>query len=336
MATRADVARFAGVSESTVSYVLSGKRKISAKTSERVQAAMAALGYTPNAIATGLAGGRTTIVAWHFPVGTRRLSLTEFEYVYAATQAAGAAGRHLLLWTGEIADAADLERLTATQLIDGIILTEIVADDPRIELLQATGIPFALVGRPADPGDLTYVDADFDEIGRMAVEHLHELGHRRIAMLADDAEPLRVGYSPLLRLGDALRRWSAVHEIELTMLSGGSTVAQGRALGCSPDFPSVTAVLGLNPMTLVGVMEGRIARGVRIPADLSFLALGVSESTAMLTRPHLTTVFPSGEEIGRHGVHLLEEVIDGTGARQVLVPAQIHIGASTGPAATTR
>ena len=335
MATRADVARFAGVSESTVSYVLSGKRKISAKTSERVLAAMAALGYTPNAIATGLAGGRTTIVAWHFPVGTRRLSLTEFEYVYAATQAAGDAGRHLLLWTGEIADAADLERLTATQLIDGIILTEIVADDPRLGLLASTDIPFALVGRNRDPGSLPYVDADFDEIGRLAIEHLHELGHERIGLLADDVEPLRIGYGPLVRLRESLTRWSAHHHIELEFLAGGSTVADGRALGAQKDFPAVTAVLGLNPMTLVGVMEGRATHGVRVPEDLSFLALGVSESTAMLTRPPLTTVFPSGEEIGRDAVHLLEEVIDGGEPRQVLVASQIHRGASTGPAKRT-
>jgi DNA-binding LacI/PurR family transcriptional regulator len=94
LATMADVARVAGVSRSTVSYVLSGTRPISDETRQQVLRAMKDLDYTPNALAQGLAGKRTGIIALIFPIGEVGFSLTDFEYIQAASEQARSDGYH--------------------------------------------------------------------------------------------------------------------------------------------------------------------------------------------------------------------------------------------------
>ena len=97
MATRDDVARLAGVSPSTVSYVISGRRTISDATKAKVLSAMRELNYTPDAFAQGLAGSRRGILALHFPTSVDGYSSTEFEYVTAAMERARALGAEVLL-----------------------------------------------------------------------------------------------------------------------------------------------------------------------------------------------------------------------------------------------
>ena len=94
----ADVARAAGVSRSTVSYVLSGARPISEATRERIIRVMRELDYTPNVLAQGLAGKRAGIIALLHPPGEQGLNLTEFEYIQTAAEQVRADGYHLLLW----------------------------------------------------------------------------------------------------------------------------------------------------------------------------------------------------------------------------------------------
>nr|BFF13433.1 hypothetical protein GCM10025699_47360 [Microbacterium flavescens] len=183
-ATRDDVARLAGVSSSTVSYAISGRRTISTETRLRVERAMAELNYTPNAFARGLAGSRGGILALHYPYGRRGVTSSEFEYVAAATDRARARGYHLLLWSNPIDDVEGLGSLVSEGLVDGVILMELTAHDARVPVLTAARIPFTNIGRPDDARSLWFIDADYEAMGRLAIDHLADLGHERVFFLS--------------------------------------------------------------------------------------------------------------------------------------------------------
>jgi DNA-binding LacI/PurR family transcriptional regulator len=329
VATRADVARHAGVSESTVSYVMSGSRPISATTRARVLASMDELHYIPNAIARGLAGRRTGIIAWHVPVDVHGVSATELEYVFAATQEARAGGRHVLLWTNPVRDVEGLVHLVAQGLVDGVVLTEVYEDDLRVDALRAVGVPFVLVGR-SGADDVPSVDADFVQMADLAVEHLAALGHENVVWLSEPSEV--VGYGPAVRLSQALRGSASRRRVEVSSVVCGSGLRQGYDAYVQVRDLGATAVLGLNELALVGVVQEAQTSGIRVPDDLSVMALGVGKEAAALTSPVLTTVAASGRTMGHRSVCLLDEVIAGGRPPQELIPCVLHVGGSTGRA----
>src|ERR1700742_1020723 len=167
--TMADVARLAGVSSSTVSYALTGARPISAATRERIQHAMEDLGYTPNAFARGLKSKRSRIIALLFPRDGRDLGLSTFEYILGASDHAQELGYHLLLWTTEAEALDELGQLARQGLVDGALLMEVRLRDQRLEVLSESGLPFAMIGRTADPVGVDFADTNFDQCARVAV-----------------------------------------------------------------------------------------------------------------------------------------------------------------------
>jgi DNA-binding LacI/PurR family transcriptional regulator len=292
----------AGVSTSTVSYVLSGVRPIGDETRRRVQAAMEELGYTPNALASGLAGRRSRILALLFPSGPRGVGSADLEYVVAAADAARECGYHVVLWPTSDGDLAEVRRLSASGLVDGVLLMEVLLEDERVRLLQSSGIPIALVGRTRQPDDLACADADFDQMGRLAVEYLASLGHRRIGLLSASQEMLDLGYGPSVRTAEGVACAAADAGVDLVSLACGHTVADGRAaLSDMLDrAPELTAVISaFNWEGVMGLLQEASARGLRVPQDLSVLLMTSSQGQAEMTRPALTTIGPSPTEIGR-------------------------------------
>jgi DNA-binding LacI/PurR family transcriptional regulator len=194
----ADIARHAGVSLSTVSYALSGKRAISEPTRRRVFAAMSALDFHPHASGRALASRRTRAIALLFPALAKGLSEMRLEFVTSAAEAAAERGYSFLLSTSP-ADDADVLRLLRSGLVDGLILMEIKLRDSRVDLLRDRGYPFALIGHCERNDGLSFVDLDFADAIERAVRHLAELGHRRIAFVNAASGLLDVGYGPTAR-----------------------------------------------------------------------------------------------------------------------------------------
>src|SRR4051794_19328299 len=161
--TMADVARLAGVSSSTVSYAPTGARPISQATRDRIRHAMDDLGYTPNAFARGLKSKRSKILALLFPRDGRELGLSSLEYILGASDHAQDLGYHLLLWTTEADALDDLAHLARQGLVDGALLMEVRLRDPRPQVLSASGLPFAMIGRTADPVGVDFADTNFDQ-----------------------------------------------------------------------------------------------------------------------------------------------------------------------------
>jgi DNA-binding LacI/PurR family transcriptional regulator len=341
VATRADVAKLAGVSTSTVSYALSGARPISSATRLRIEAAMRELGYTPNVLASGLAGRRTRILALLFPSGPRSIEDTDLQYVVSAAGLARERGYHLVLWTSGDDELRDVRRFSGSGLVDGVLLMEVRLDDARVRFLQTSRIPLAMIGRTTDPGQLAFADADFEQITRLAVDHLAALGHRSLGLLNASRRLVDIGNGPSVRIPAGITRAADDAGARLVILDCESTVAAGReTLPALLDrLPGLTAVISSNWEATVGLIQRATELGRRIPADLSVLSITNSQDRAEITTPALTTISPPADEIARAATAALIDQLEGRrepSATGVLFPGTLVERASTGPAPRPR
>jgi DNA-binding LacI/PurR family transcriptional regulator len=337
MATRADVARLAGVSPSTVTYALSGDRPIAEGTRSRILAAAKELGYRPNVYAQGLAGGRSRVIALVFPSHERGVNDSDVEYLLGATEAARALDHQVLLWTPEDIDLTELTDVTRNQLIDGLLLMEVRLEDARVEFLRRSGTPFALIGRTADPTGMLYSDRDFAAASRMAVEHLVGLGHRRIALIDSPERLHELGLGAVVRAQAGVIDAAAALGIQVDVHHCDPTVESGRAvfirlLGAEP---AVTAAIGLNDEATLGVYQGAQSHGMRVPENLSVVSLSVSAKRASFFYPPITAISPPAVEIGASAARALIHQLTGRRApslQQTLWAGRLVERGSTAPA----
>ncbi|MFY1698350.1 MULTISPECIES: LacI family DNA-binding transcriptional regulator [unclassified Solwaraspora] len=334
MATMQDVARLAQVSASTVSYVLTGTRPISPATRDKVLAAMAQLGYQPNAMARGLASRRSRILGLLMPMDERGLGATETAFVTGAAAAAGAAGYHLVLSPIGAGDLDELRRLASQRMLDGALLMEVQLHDPRVEVLREIGVPQVLIGRTADTTGLSYVDIDFDRTVRDAVGYLVGLGHRRIVYVNHSADAVAAGYGPALRTRDAFTAAMADHGLTPLTTFAEDSAAGGRAalataLRLAPDL---TAILAMNESAVFGLLGELTARGRTVPDDVSVVSMVTSPQVADLATPALTAMNSPGSALGRIAIETLLRHVDGGSdeVHQQLLPCTLEIRGSSG------
>ena len=131
--------------------------------------------------------------------------------------------------------------LTSNGLVDGVLLMEVCLDDDRVEALSTAGRPLAMIGRTADPSSLAHVDIDFEQTLNDAVDHLHQLGHHRIAFVNHDRSEHEAGYGPAVRALDAYSRAMTRHQLEPISRFCGDNPAAGAA---PPPRPPTRATPG--------------------------------------------------------------------------------------------
>jgi DNA-binding LacI/PurR family transcriptional regulator len=313
-ATRADVARLAGVSASTVTYALTGERSISEETRARIMDAMAELNYTPNAMAQGLASRRSGLIALSFPVGERGFETSDYDYVEAATEVLAQAGYQLLLWPNPVEDLESLRRIVSQGLIDGVLLMEVRRFDPRIPVLQAANVPFVLIGRTDTADDLTWVDADFSQWGPMAINHLADLGHTSVGVIGLTEELFTAGYGPVVRTERDLIAAAKERNVTLDIKRVLPTVRAGQEAmqEILDDKSTPTALIGFNEPAVVGAIEVVTARGMSIPGDFSLLQFGISEEGALATVPPQTTIGVESKTLASTAANYLAEQLAST------------------------
>lgn len=305
MATMAEVARLAGVSRSTVSYVLSGTRPISEETRQRVAAAMETLDYAPNALARALAGRRTGLLGLLLTTASLGQGVDTAGYLTAAADEARRLDAHLMLLPGP-ADDADSVRETARQgLVDGFVVMEVYTTDARVDYLRAADIPFVLVGRTDDTTGIAYCDADFDAAAEEALAHLTGLGHRDVAVLArqEGAGGHRPGVD--VRSRAAVDAAVARHGVRARVLPVPATFPAGWDAYADVAGAGVTAVLVCNEAAGLGLVSAATAAGVRIPQDLSVLSLFSGTEAGGLVRPRLSSIGPDHWAMARRAVRYL-------------------------------
>ncbi|MEU9830293.1 LacI family DNA-binding transcriptional regulator [Streptosporangium sp. NPDC048047] len=303
--TIAEVARHAGVAVSTVSYVLSGKRAISADTRRRVLDSVRTLGYHPNAGARALASRRANVIALVLPLRAGMHVPVLMQFATSVVTAARGYDHDVLLLTAD-EGAEGLRRAVASALADGLVLMDVELHDSRVPLLRELAEPSVLIGFPADTAGLTCVDLDFHRAGALCVEHLAERGHREVALLGAPSVVYERG------TGFARRTREGFTE---AVAGRGMT---GTALPCEESFeevaetvrrlletrPELSALVVHNEAAVGHVLGALRQYGRRIPEDVAVVAI-CPDDVAERAGPALTSVLVPAEDVGREAVRLL-------------------------------
>ncbi|GAB3632332.1 LacI family DNA-binding transcriptional regulator [Microbacterium shaanxiense] len=333
MVTIGDVARMAGVSRSTASYALSGKRSISPVVRERVADAVRELGYTPNAGARALATSQTRVIALLARFLPDEFAPAMLQYIQGVSDRARELGYDTLLVSAEDGVAA-LERLSASRMVDGFVLLNVAEHDDRLSSLRAATQPGALVGLPADSAGVDVFDLDFAATGRVMVDHLYDLGHRELILVSQPEHVVQRGGAYVWRLADAARERAAEIEVRLHTYFGSSGQPEiGRELvGFLDAHPSATGLLLNNEAAAAALPLVMQSRGLRSPDDLSVIGRYSDDFARTFSLP-FSAVDSAARELGRRAVeHLVHRIEDDPDAERIveLIPPVIQERGSTG------
>ena len=336
--TQVDVAKLAGVSRATVSYVLNGatggRVPISEETQQRVLDAIEELGYEPDARAQALRSGSTKTIALIIP----DLRNPHFcEYATGIEEAARAAGFHLLLSSTTLNDeyAVDIFKDLARRRFDGLILVSsfiLESNEAQTTLARIRKRKLPIVELSEYYG-VDSVSTDYREATKEVMSYLLSLGHRRVGLIYG------VGGHELAE--DRLRPYRASLE------SAGISVDKDLIMECGPTIedghqaakkllalaPRPTAILAINDLLAMGALRAAADLGLHVPNDLSLVGYDNIPMANYLI-PRLTTVTKDAYELGKKAFEVLLARIQNPDIprQQIHNLAKLIIRESTGPA----
>jgi LacI family transcriptional regulator len=314
-ATSKDVAELAGVSRTTVSFVLNDVPgvKITNETRERVLRAARELDYYPTAAARTLASGKTQRIGLVLGEGHERLAADAFLPSFLQGITSSLHRRNYLLVLQLAEDVPTHEayvRLIREQQVDGLILSGARSDDPLLKDLANDQFPLILHGQP-EGCDLPAVDVDNRAGGYQATTHLIGLGHRRIGFISNaplsyaGARDRFAGYEQALGehalpLAEGL--------VQTAVFMPDSARAAMKAMLELPERP--TAVFAASDVVAIGAMSAIQLAGLRIPRDIAVVGFDDIFLAAYL-QPALTTVRVPAYGLGWTAAEILMSLIEG-------------------------
>ena len=342
--TLAAVAARAGVSSSTASLAFAGSPRVAPATRERILAAAAELGYAgPDPVAASLRRGRIGVVGTF--IGERLLYAfrdpVAVQLLDGITEVLGGHGVGLLLLAGDAGRPA-ADQLARIPLDAAIFATCGLEDDPALDLLRARRVPIVGVEGPV-ADDVVLVDIDDRGGTAQLAEHLRELGHRRVAVVA---MPLRLDGTrgPV----DATRR-SRVHHRDVrhriqgvedvfgpvpVVETASNAVAEGEAAGrVLLDVPAdvrPTAVVAQSDILAAGLLQAAEGLGLRVPGDVSVVGFDGAD-LPWLGTAQLTTVVQPTDAKGRAAARAAMALVEGEHPEGVLLPVALRVGTTSGP-----
>lgn len=311
-----EVAQRAGVSLGTVSNVLNRPDAVTPATRQRVLEAIAELGYVRNDSARQLRAGRSRTVA----IVVLDVSNPFFTDVVRGAESVVEAGGSMLIVCSSGEDPAREHRhldMLEEQRVQGLLITPVSdGPQPRLERFIERGIPVVLVDRGAASTSRCSVAVDDVLGGRLAAGHLLETGHRHLAFVGGPMSIRQVA-DRYQGTTDALAGSGATCTMFATPhLSIGAGRAAATDLADLPVGGRPTAVVCANDLLALGVLQGAIARGLRVPEDLAIVGYDDIEFAAAATVP-LSSVRQPRELLGRTAAELLaEEVAEGERAHE--------------------
>jgi LacI family transcriptional regulator len=339
--TQVDVAKRAGVSRATVSYVLNGQIEgrvpISEETRQRVLNAIEELGYEPDARAQALRSGSTRTIALIIP----DLRNPHFcEYATGIEEAARASGYHMLLSSTTLNDeyAVEVFKDLSRRRFDGLILAssfilESAEAQATLDQVRKSGLPIVEL---SDNYGVDAVSADYREATREVMEYLLSLGHRRIGLLYgvggvgghEMADDRLESYRESLNAANLPVDRDLIVDCGPTIEDGYQASLKLLKLASRP-----TAILSINDLLSMGALRAAVDSGLQVPRDISFVGFD-DISMANYLVPRLTTVTKNALTLGRQAFEiLLARIQDPTLPRQVILgSARLIIRESTGPA----
>lgn len=282
-----EVAEAAGVSISTVSYALSGKRPVSPATRQRIERAVAELGYSPNAGARMLAGDRTHIFALTEPLRRDTHAPTHMAFVLATAVAARRNEYDVLLLTEEEASAG-MARVASSGLVDAILVLDVAPDDERVALARSIPTPSVFIGVPDDHEGLLCVDLDFDAAAVLAVDRVADAGHRSIGLIGQSQVSYEKSNFPP-RVRRAFERRAAERGLAHRFHVSGdraTSIPAAREAAASLVEAGVTAILIHAADDVHNAVIAELTdRGLSVPDDVSLVSVAASFDTAALALP---------------------------------------------------
>lgn len=324
-----DVARDAGVSRALVSLVMRDSPKVSPAKRTAVLESAAALGYSPNRLASRLASHRTKTLGVLF----LDLHNSVFADIYdGITEGTEGSGNQVMVAVGSADPRTELEavRSFVDLRVDGVLLAGYTGSAEELAA-ALRGTPAVVVTRELKVDGVDSVLTDDFRSGSLAVEHLHALGHRRIAHVdISDWLPYterREGYL------HAMRQFG----LEPMLVHSDMTERGGRAvmenfLASGAELP--TAIFAHNDLTAIGIMEALAAHGLSVPGDVAVVGCDNIEVAAS-PLIGLTSIDQHARELGRVAAQVMLDRVSGTGGSGLtrkLEPA-LMVRRSSDPAA---
>jgi DNA-binding LacI/PurR family transcriptional regulator len=310
MVTIADVAEEAGVSISTVSYVMSGKRTISPQTRRRVERAIATLGFSPHAGARSLASRSTNVIGLQIPLRSGVDVHVVMEVVAGVVARARKHGYDILLLTSD--DVRGMERAARGSMVDALLLMDIESDDPRIGVLSQLDQPSVLIGLPEGRRTIPCVDFDFEEAGWLAVDRLMAQGHRSLTLIGSPAEVMErhTSYADRLARGflAACAAAGVAASVHACPSDAQAVAVVDQAIAAQPD---VTGFLVHNEGALPHVFARLVETGRHSPAAPGIVALCPDDVARSVPGPVDSIAVPA-EAIGAAAADAICEMIEGT------------------------
>ncbi len=329
-ATIQDIARRARVSAAVVSHVINGHpRHVGADTRRRVQKVIAALGYRPLGVAKSLRRRESHALGLVISDTTSAL----FAPVARGVETVAAREGYQVLLVNAESVAAEREAVAALAAhpVDGLIFMSTSARQDGRHLERTGGIPVIAINRYGAPPTLLRILWDDRAGARLAVEHLMELGHRRIGFIGGPRG--RLSATRRLQGYTAAQRAGRLAVDTRLVVSGDYSVEAGleraRRLLQLPSRP--TAILVSNDTMAMGALRGIQAAGLRCPDDVAVVGSGDPPFMAFAAPPLSTVALPV-EEAGRRAAERLLERIRGgeTSARAEVLPCRLIVRESSG------
>jgi DNA-binding LacI/PurR family transcriptional regulator len=335
--TSSEVAREAGVSRTTVSFVLNNAPNtgIPEETRRKVLAAAARLKYHPNVTGRRLASGRTETIGFVMHQSPDRAAADLFlpQVLLGLVNITRENAYHILLHPVDPDNPADdYSDLIYEGHVDGIILSGPQQHEPEAVALHEQGYPIVVTGRLRE--GIACVDADNYQGAQLATNHLLALGHRRIGLITNapriylSSKERYQGYCDALLAAGITPEETIVHEGFFTSSSGFQAMS---ALLDGPERP--TAVFVASDVVAFGAVQAAKIRGLAIPQDLAVVGFD-DISITHYVEPPLTSVCLPAYHLGWHAGQMLLQLISKEPPASLLrlLPSELVVRQSCGAA----
>jgi len=330
--TMADVATLAGVSNQTVSRVLNNQPFVSANARQRVNDAIATLGYRRNSAARALVTGSSRILG----LLVTNASMTGPSGASLAIEQMARAKGYWVSLAGLRSNDPEENRAVISHFIDqgveGIVAVAQTQQCVDTTLETAGGMPTVLVTSGAVPSGHPTVDIDQADGVVQLMTHLRELGHTRIAHISGPRDDLHAD----VRVAAWRAALSPEQPDDLLLVHGDWSSASGyqaaQALLRGSAHP--TAIVSSNDQMAFGALLALHEAGISVPEGISIVGFDNVEGSDF-TIPPLTTIRQNHDALGAAAMTLLLEAMAHKPARSLKVPAELILRASTAPLATS-
>lgn len=337
MTTIKDLAKAAGVSITTVSRALNGYSDVSEKTRRRIKKLAEEMGYRPNAQAQSLVLKKTNTIGVIMSEIKRSNAkdAIAFEVLCGINDRASELDYDILLFSTNPKKQSkkSYSDLCKERNVDGAILQGLRTNDPYLkEVVEQSQFPCVLIDIPVEGEWVGHVTTDNVNGTRQAIQHLVQLGHRKIALIngydeATVSKDRRSGY--ILALQEAGLEFDSSIVYDGRFSEEGGSIAMSHILEHHPD---VTAVFCASDLMALGALQALEARGLKAPDAMSVVGFD-NITIAEYCSPSLTTVSQDRYELGYQAAQLLIEMLEGRKvSHKVVLNNQLIVRGSSGPA----